>query len=452
VTPQPTSDPAAPSDTQREGTGVERVRGQMSRRRQLSATASLGAAAALAACGTQTAAPAPADTGTGPLTWMLNGSAERMAAYQRIADSYMAQNPGKKVEVVPADDPIAKVTTLVVAGSPPDVSTVTPVWVGGLAEKGIYQSLDPFLSGDRMFRLDDYHPSTIEGGRWKKQVYFLPLFLNLHLLAYNAALFRQRNVPLPTDQWTFDKLRDTAVQLTERSGDQTSVFGFDHGTDLNNLLPWIWANGGEVFDRNEAPTKSTMATPKVIEALQQLVDLRLKQRAIPTTADRAGRTLNFQTGGFAMQQQSASGLNGLVTQAKFEWDLQLLPKGSAPRAAIGGVIQMGIPKGTKLPQSAWQFMKYMIGPAGTQEMLRANQGMTPHKPSFQEFIKLGPPPKNRQAVLDAMTTVRPLPKAAPLESKYAEYTKLFGELFDGKKSVPDTCAEIDRMMNAAIAG
>jgi multiple sugar transport system substrate-binding protein len=407
----------------------------------------------LAACGGgRTSAPAPADTGTGPLTWMLNGSAERMAAYERIAASYAVAHPGKKVEVVAADDPIAKVTALVVAGTPPDVSTVTPVWVGGLAEKGVYQPLEPFLARDRAFRLDDYQPSTIEGGRWKRLVYFLPLFLNLHLLAYNAALFRQRNLPLPSDQWTFDRLRETAVQLTERSGDQTTVFGFDHATDLNNLLPWIWANGGEVFDRNEAPTKSTMATPKVMAALQQLADLRLKQRAVPTASDRAGRTISFQTGGLAMQQQGVSGLSGLVTQAKFEWDLQLLPKGSAPRAAIGGLIQMGIPAGTKLPQSAWHFMSYMIGPAGSQEMLRANQGMTPHKASFQEFVKLGAPPKNRQAVLDAMATVRALPKAAALESKYPEYTRLFGDLFEGKKSVPETCTEIDRMMNAAIVG
>jgi hypothetical protein len=57
-----------------------------------------------------------------------------------------------------------------------------------------------------------------------------------------------------------------------------------------------------------------------------------------------------------------------------------------------------------------------------------------------------------QAVLDAMATVRPLPKAAALESKYAEYTRLFGDMFEGRTSVADTCGEIDRMMTAAIVG
>jgi multiple sugar transport system substrate-binding protein len=316
----------------------------------------------------------------------------------------------------------------------------------------VYQSLEPFLSRDRSFKLDDYQPATIEGGRWKRQLYFLPSFLNLHLLAYNADLFRQRNLPFPTSQWTVERLRETAVQLTERSGEQTAVYGFDHGTDLNNLLPWIWGNGGEVFDRNEAPTRSTMATPKVMEALQLIVDLRLKQRVVPTAADRAGRALSFQSGGFAMQQQGASGLSGLVNQAKFEWDLQLLPRGAAARAAIGGLIQMGIPTGTKQPQAAWRFLTYLIGPAGNLEMLRAHQGMTPQQPSYAEFLKLGAPPRNRQAVLDAMATVRPLPKAAPLESKYPEYTRLLGDMLEGQRSVPETCAEIDRLMNAAIAG
>jgi multiple sugar transport system substrate-binding protein len=101
----------------------------------------------------------PADIGTGPITWMLNGSAERMAAYQRIADAFVAQNAGRQVEIAAADDPIGKVTAMVVAGSPPDVSTVTPVWVAGLAEKGIYQPLEPLLERDRAFRLDDYQPA-----------------------------------------------------------------------------------------------------------------------------------------------------------------------------------------------------------------------------------------------------------------------------------------------------
>ena len=392
----------------------------------------------------------PKETGT--LTWLVDSSTEaRMGAYDRIRASFQATNPNLTVDVVADPDAVAKIKTLVAGGQPPDVGAITPVWIAGMAEKGFYQPLDALVARDAAFKLDDYVPATVEAGRWKGKLYFLPLFNNFHVLAYNAPQFQQLGLAPPTEQWTWETLREASTRLTTRTGDQTDVFGFAFATDLNNVLPWIWSNGGDAFDKNEDPTRSTMTHPRTVEALQFLVDLRQRARVAPNTADRANRSLSFEGGTIATTLQGVGGLSTLVERARFDWNVQLVPRGSAGRVNFGGGQQTGIVAGAKLPQSAWALVKHMHGPAGNHEMIAAYQGMTPYKPAFAEFLKIAPPPANRQAVVDALATVRPLPKAVVLEANYAAYTKPLNDMFDGLKSVSETCQDLDRTITAAMA-
>jgi multiple sugar transport system substrate-binding protein len=269
----------------------------------------------------------PKETGT--LTWLVDSSTEaRMGAYDRIRASFQAANPNLTVDVVADPDAVAKIKTLVAGGQPPDVGAITPVWIAGMAEKGFYQPLDALVARDAAFKLDDYVPATVEAGRWKGKLYFLPLFNNFHVLAYNAPQLQQLGLAPPTEQWTWETLREAATRLTTRTGDQTDVFGFTFATDLNNVLPWIWSNGGDAFDKNEDPTRSTMTHPRTVEALQFLVDLRQRARVAPNTADRANRSLSFEGGTIATTLQGVGGLSTLVERARFDWNIQLVPRGA----------------------------------------------------------------------------------------------------------------------------
>ena len=83
-------------------------------------------------------------------------------------------------------------------------------------------------------------------------------------------------------------------------------------------------------------------------------------------------------------------------------------------------------------------------------MILASQGMTPYKPLFDEFLRLPPPPTNRQAVIAAQATVRALPKSVALEPNIATYTAAFDAMLEGKKTVRETCEDLDRHMNLAL--
>jgi multiple sugar transport system substrate-binding protein len=407
-----------------------------------------------AACGGGQRSPADSAPAAQPGTvaWMAETSPPaRWGAYERTRDAFAQANPSIKIELLGVDDPIGTLKTVVAGGQPPDIAGITPIWTPGMVEKGFYQTVDPYVSKDKAFKLDDYVPATIEAGRWKTKLYFLPQFSNFHVLAYNTAMLTQRGVGLPTEQWTWETLKEAAGKLTQRSGTQTDVFGFTFSNDLNNLLPWIWSNGGDAFDRNEAPTRSTLTNPKTVQALQFLADLKQVQHVAPTAADRAGRTLAFTNGTIAMQMQGVSGISSTVDQAKFDWNIQLVPKGAAGRVNFGGMIQTGLVRDAKSPQHGWTLLKFLHGLAGNRELIKANQGMTPYKPSFPEYLRLGAPPANRQAVIDAQATVRPLPKAIMLETQYASYTAAFDAMMEGKKSVLETCQELDRIMTAALA-
>ena len=132
-----------------------------------------------------------------------------------------------------------------------------------------------------------------------------------------------------------------------------------------------------------------MTHPKTVEALQFLVDLRQRLRVAPNTAKPANRALSFEGGTIATTLQGVGGLSTVVERAKFDWNVQLVPKGSAGRVNFGGGQLTGIVAG-ELPQGAWALVKHMHGPVGNHEMITAYQGMTPYRPAFAEFLEIAP--------------------------------------------------------------
>src|SRR5690554_6946464 len=108
----------------------------MTRRRMLTRGATLSAAgvsvmAAACAPGETPAEPAgatPKESGT--IQWIHWGTeAERVAAANRIIDSFVAQNPGLSVNLIVGPDPNGRLQTMVAGGTPPDIGATTPIWV-----------------------------------------------------------------------------------------------------------------------------------------------------------------------------------------------------------------------------------------------------------------------------------------------------------------------------------
>ena len=75
--------------------------------------------------------------------------------------------------------------------------------------------------------------------------------------------------------------RQAAQTLTQQAGGKTTRFGTDQVNSLNPILPFIWMNGGDIFDNDEHPTKSTASNPAAVDAIQWMADLLTKDHAAP---------------------------------------------------------------------------------------------------------------------------------------------------------------------------
>jgi multiple sugar transport system substrate-binding protein len=436
-----------------------------SRRGMLAATCGLSGAA-LAACagggaGTGGSAAPPAGGGTikaesGTLVWFLwDAGPERLPYYEQIAKGFQAQNSTVKLELIPplagAGTYFDKLKTQVAGGQQVDVIGASPVWVPDVGANGIAKELNGFMARDKDFKIGDYAKGVVDGATWKGKLYMLTLFGNFNLLYYNKALFDKAGVKYPDDTWTRDQVLDAARRLTQRTGSaDTDVFGFNFARDLNNVLPWIWQNGGEAFDKPEEPAKATMSSAATLDAVTWLADMVNRHKVAP---GEGGATPSaFGTGRIAMMTQGVNSLGVVAREAQFPWDVAIHPRGKTGRPNYAGTLYYGVSGTTKLPDAAWSFTKYLCGVPGQRLFVQQQIGAPVHKDLEKEYVQIPPPPANRKAVIDTLPTLKALPKTLKMMEIYNPvFGTVLTDIWSGKVSATDGARDIDQKV-AAILG
>jgi multiple sugar transport system substrate-binding protein len=446
----------------------QRVQGKGHRRRAVLAGVGGLAGAALAACGgpgggaSGSGQQAGAGAGgtikaeAGTLVWYLwDAGPERLPYYEEIAKSFQAQNSSIKLELVPplpgAGTYFDKLKTQTAGGQTVDIIGASPVWVPDVGSNGIAKELNGFMARDKDFKVGDYAKGVVDGATWKGKLYMLTLFGNFNLLYYNKAQFDRAGVKYPDENWTRDQVLDAARRITQRTGSaDTDVWGVNFARDLNNVLPWIWQNGGEAFDKPEEPTKATMSSAATLEAVQWLADLVNRHKVAPGEGGAAAP--GFGTGRVGMMTQGVNSLGVVAREAQFPWDVVVHPRGKNGRPNYAGTLYYGISGTTKMPDAAWTFTKHLCGVPGQGTFVRQQIGAPVHKDLENQYIAMPPPPANRKAVIDTLPTLKALPKTLKMMDIYAPvFTTVLAEIWSGNVSATDGCRDIDARV-AAILG
>ncbi len=391
----------------------------------------------------------------GTLQWFCWNPAANLELYQQIARSFEQQQSSSKLELLsPAAgaDYFTSLKTQLAAGQPVDIIGGSPVWVPDVATTGIAKDLTGFVQRDRAFRLDDYARGVVDAGSWKGRLYFLTLFGNFNVLFYNQTLLDKAGVRYPDDSWTHETLLDAAKRLTQHTGDPNSdVWGFNFSRDLNNVLPWIWQNGGDAFDKPEDPTKATMSSAPALDALQWLADAVTRHKVAP--GEGGGPDVGFSTGRVALHVQAVANIGRVAADVKgqFPWDIAPHPKGKNGRPNYAGTLFGGIANVTKLPDAAWTFLKYFCGVPGQKVFVEAQVGAPVIKGLEKDYLALPPPPANRKVVLDTLPSLRALPKSLRMNDMYSPiFSKLMGDAFAGRISATEAARQIDEQATALL--
>jgi multiple sugar transport system substrate-binding protein len=310
---------------------------------------------------------------TGPpvtIRYSIWGDPQEITNQKKIADAFHAANPAITVDVDVSDWDAYwdKLQTGLAGGAAPDVFAMDGPLFPDYQARDVLLNLKPYIDkeGYDLTQLADQGVkdfTTSDGGQ-----YGLPRDLNTIALFYNKAKFDAAGIAYPDDSWDWTKLVDTAKQLTKTEGGKTTQWGFyTETTDMENY--WselVWQNGGDIM----APDNKTtvLDTDQAAGGIQFLQDLIWKDKVMPDPA------VSAETGDAFEQQQAAMAANGSWNVATFDaagFDYGVAPLPSGPAGRFTSVNPTGavVFKGSKAPDAAWEFVKYLASPAAQQQLM-----------------------------------------------------------------------------------
>jgi multiple sugar transport system substrate-binding protein len=410
-------------------------------RRRLLAWGGLGAASLLAACQgspvAPTTRPLPATPAATPraaaapappvsLGWAVPGNPAEVAVYEKLARRAEVTNPTVTITTSQQAADYATMTTLLAAGTAPDLLFCTINNWPAIAAPKVLRPLDDIIATSR-FDLNDFYPQIIRPYRYddtlgafgQGRLHGLPKEIAVRAMYYNADLFRAAKVALPAPDaaYTWEQFLAVTRSLTLREGDQITQYGYVPEIWWGMWAIWAWANGGQVVDNVYKPTKATMDDPNVVEALTFWSELVTKHRVAAPPAALQGRSrAEMFASGMAATYNNGRWMVPLFRNVAFAWDVMPMPSQRQRAQLLTGSI-FGINQASRNPDATWQLLSYITGKEG-QLLLTELGVLQPSRRSVagsEVFLRSAPPTANH-IYLDELVHAQPL----PLHPKYPE--------------------------------
>jgi multiple sugar transport system substrate-binding protein len=322
----------------------------------------------------QTTSAAPSGYSGPPVTieYSIWGDPTELKNQQAIVDAFHAQEPNITVKVTVADWDTywSKLQTGLAGGAAPDVFAMDGPLFPDYASRDVLLDLTPYIQGEGydLTALNDLAVKDFTSADGRQLG--LPRDLNVIALFYNKKLFDKASVPYPDDTWDWNKLVAVGKQLTiDQNGDgKPDQWGvYTETTDMENAWSeFVWENGGDIL----APDGSSIVLdqPAATGGIQFLQDLIWKDKVVPDPALFAETGDAFEQGKAAMEI-NGSWLVATDEAAGLKFGIAPLPAGPAGRATSVNPTGAVVSKGTKAPDAAWAFAKYLASPAAQQKIM-----------------------------------------------------------------------------------
>ena len=287
------------------------------KRKLLAATLTAAMVLSLAACGggssssssSGTAASGSGASGSGELQvniWDNN----QLAGLQQIADEWTEESGVKvKINVVDWDNYWTLLEAGASGGQMPDVFWMHSNTAQMYMENDLLLNLDDYIAKDDAIDLANYYEGVVDlyNRDDNGSQYALPKDHDTIALLYNKAIFDKYGVEYPTDDWTWEDVRDAAAKITE-AGKADGVYGYAINTS-NNQDGWyniIYDYGGQVItDDHKGTTIGSDEAKAGMEMLRQILEVAAPQTVVAET----GTDSLFNSGLAAMITQGSWMIN-----------------------------------------------------------------------------------------------------------------------------------------------
>jgi multiple sugar transport system substrate-binding protein len=417
----------------------------------------------LSACGGKQATTTPGagsagSAGSGApvqITYMEWGDPAELDVWKAIVADFEAANPNIKVNVDVSDwdSYWTKLKTLLAANTPPDVFAMDAPLYLDYQSRGVLLNLQPFIDKNPSM-LDGLFPNTLTAYKTPDGYFGLPRDFQTIAVFYNKDMFDKAGVAYPKAGWTYDDLRATAKALTQDTNGDGKIDQFGYVIDPWDFEPGmsevIWAYGGDLINADH--TKTLLGDPKARQAFQFLHDMMFVDKSIPdpNTSSQYGGDL-FLSGNAAMIAMGHWAVPSYAT-AKFKWDVVPMPKGPAGQATSVNSAGFVVGKGSKNPEAAFAFIKFVESSAGQTRL--AQMGFAcPVLESVAKsdaFLKQSTP-INQQIFIDSLAFAH----MKPVFKGYDEWSSTVGDaltpMWNGEADLNPTLDQIVVAADAVLA-
>jgi multiple sugar transport system substrate-binding protein len=292
------------------------------------------------------------------------------ARAEKLIQTFQAANPSitVKLEITVSDGLQNRVQVALRSGSVPDVIDINTAWTGPFAATGKLLALDDLIVSSHM-DLSDILPAAMGASRLNGSLYGLPYRVESHAMLYNRDLFRAVGLDPDKPPQTWDDLLTAAQKLTGNNAKGMPQYGYglDGGGEVFNmmtrLMPFIWANGGDVIS---ADGRHVIINEKpAVDAVAFYASLFTKYNAAPpSTLQNDGLALRrlFDNEVIAMYASGQYDLSPIKHEApNLNLGVALLPhpNGKPPVGVLAGW-SFVMPKAGRHPEATWRFVQFLM--------------------------------------------------------------------------------------------
>jgi multiple sugar transport system substrate-binding protein len=388
----------------------------------------------LAACGAAGAGgPQPAADAAQPATvqfYFGTAGANEVQLYTALKEGFERRNPKYALDLLPAENEIEKMLTLMAGGTPPDVYWNRVRHSQVLMRREVLVDLLPLMKRDRL-SLEDFWPSAVKAYAHKGGAFGLPTSASSNAVYYNKNHFRQVGLPFPNElekqgTWNWDALLETSRKLTRTDAAGKTFWGFLRPTGLVLTVQYMWQNGGTPF--SEDRTRCLVGSPECVGAVQFITDLVLKhQVATPVTSPDSP---DFRTNTMVAMEQAGRyllpGAAKAIESGALDPGMVVAPKGPKAATTRGDDLAASIMKSSKVREAAWAWATYWASEEAQLAVLKSNRSYTSRR-SIARDPKILTQVLNPWEDGEAYFTGLNRTEMFPVTPKFPEVTKIFND-------------------------
>lgn len=386
------------------------------------ALSALMAASVLTACGS---GAAEAEDGTVTLkvsTWDYN----TMPALQNTVTAFEESHPGVKVEIIdiPSADYTTKLTTMLNGGADLDVMIVKDAdTTKGLADKGQLLALDDMLAAANV-DLNAYN-GLAENFNFDGKQYCLPLRSDYYIMYYNKDLFDAKNMPYPTNDWTWADFEQMAMDLADPANNQFGAYIHPWQACVQN---WGIQDGEHtIMDYN---TGYDFFKP-YYEMVLRLQDAKAIHDFGVLKSAKIHYSGAFLQGNVAMMPMGswfiATMLDKMKTgEATMNWGIATLPHPENVEAGyvVGTTTPMAVNAASKHKEEAFELLRFFTGEEGAAQCAAA--GQFPGRADQAAIEKIASAEGMPEGAVEALQ-VKHIALDRPVTDKVADVNQMLGE-------------------------